>query len=233
MPNSGFEIIDCPSEITINTIFYTHDWFATEDNGSTDSYHECYNEVFFSPPDNGAGFSYPKKGKGMAGFIPFLVAETNDSREVLSVRLTEAMIKDSAYCVNFFVKNSFFSDIEYGTDNIGVLFTSDTITKEQVLTQSAHVRSKDGILLLDNDWMKISGYYVAKGGEKFLNIGTFGSRDSMDYFWGGASHLPNGLPSHLYYFVDEVSVNLCDKDSLMNILLEVPNIFTPDGWRWV
>ena len=37
-----------------------------------------------------------------------------------------------------------------------------------------------------------------------LNTGTFGERQRINWFFDGPNYLPNSLPAHLYYFVDDV-----------------------------
>ncbi len=229
VPNASFEELECPEEIILHTISYCKSWFDTPDTRTADLFHACFEDDFFTPPYNVSGTSYPNSGIGMGGFIPMMVSSSSDSREILSVKLIEPLIADSAYCVRFYVKNSKYFNYEYGIDNIGILFTEDTIKLFQVLELQPHVRNKVGAILSENDWHLIEGYYVANGKENYLNIGTFGERQSINWFFDGPNYLPNSLPAHLYYFVDDVSVSNCDKDSLLNVELNAPNIFTPNG----
>lgn len=229
VPNSGFESVTCVSDITTNTINFTDSWFDTEETQSIDVYHACFEDEFFTPPYNISGYSLPFKGDGMAGFIPMMVSEESTTREVLSVRLLDDLIKDSTYCVTFWIKNSYYFDYEYATDNIGVLFSVDTLKESDVLSKAADIRCKKGRLLSENEWVEVSGLYKANGAEKYLNLGFFGSRLETDWYFNGPDFLPNGLPAHLYYFVDNIEVISCEEDSIKKMILEVPNIFTPNG----
>jgi hypothetical protein len=58
------------------------------------------------------------------------------------------------------------------------------------------------------NWMKVSGYFVAQGGEEYLTIGNFKSFASGDTL---NIYSPNtNIYSGAYYYIDDVSVYLCE-----------------------
>ena len=67
-----------------------------------------------------------------------------------------------------------------------------------------------GVAITDRvNWVKVSGTFIASGGEKFLTIGTFADNfhpENLELF--DATGTPSGLlpPDNGYYYVDDVSV---------------------------
>jgi gliding motility-associated-like protein len=223
VPNPGFELInDCNVDIMDHPIEgFIDSWFTYNYSQNTvDVFNTCFPIPQIQPPNTIRGFSYPHIGDGMIGVC---YAQESNYREAASVQLTSQLVKDSAYCVSFWVKNSRIENMYYWADPIGVLFTNSIITQNEVQTLSPHVKSTGK--LDQNEWVEVSDYYIASGGETYLNVGFFGSEimkyQNMPYEPGG-----NKVP---FYFIDDVSVIQCNKDSLLNVTFELPNVFTPNG----
>jgi gliding motility-associated-like protein len=95
------------------------------------------------------------------------------------------------------------------------------------------------------NWVKISGIYKAKGGEKFFIIGNFS--DSTEVYYEDTQVSP--FVDASYYFIDDVAVYNCEGTTLCvdthtikepksdTFTLHIPNIFTPntdgtnDAWQ--
>ena len=146
---------------------------------------------------------------------------STNHRETISVELNDKLLLDSAYCVSIWVKNSKVDNTSYWSKNIGVNFSDHIIGQSEQLGNADIYASQ---LLDKNEWVEISGYVIAKGNEKFLNIGYFGP--TIIYQKPTSSDI-------LYYFVDDVSVSMCNKDSLLSVVCELPNVLTPnqDGYN--
>jgi hypothetical protein len=73
-------------------------------------------------------------------------------------------------------------------------------------------------------WTTISGSLIATGNERFIHIGNFRN----DNITLQGTTFVGGTINTAYYYVDEVSIveQACGTDT---ILLEVPNVFTPNG----
>lgn len=191
------------------------DWFTFDySQSSPDIFNTCYPVSVMNPPNTNLGFSYPHNGNAMAG-LSFYISPNR--KEVITVELTEALVADSAYCVSFWIKNAAYQSY-YWSNNIGALFTDDTIVPWQIL-ENPHVKSPEEPD--KNEWVEVSGYYVANGTEKHLNIGYFGNP---------VFYHPLPYPDdYIYYFLDDISVIQCDKDSLLSVVFELPNVITCDN----
>lgn len=225
VPNPSFESMTNCSSIDLMTHpieGYLDDWFSFDYQQNTvDVFHSCIPVPQLQPPNTLRGISYPNSGEGMIGmgFIQEL-----DYREVASAKLVDTLEKDSAYCVSFWVKNSRIQNMYYWAKPIGVLFTVDTVTLAQIQLLNPHVSSEQ-LILDNNEWVEISGYFIANGGEKYINLGFFGPNitkyQSHEYVQG-QDYSP-------YYFFDDVKVEQCNKDSLLAVFLNLPNVFTPNN----
>jgi len=192
-------------------------WFTFDyATSSSDIFHTCFSEPAFQPPLTWAGNSAPHSGEAMAGIG---MTQSTGHREVISVKLEQPLIKDSAYCVNFWLRNSLGGNYYYWTQNIGGFFTEDTIEEYQLFQLSAEL--KPAVKLDQQEWVSINGYLIATGDEKYFNIGFFGNGDHY--------HSGNAPADVFYYFLDDVSVTPCNKDSLLAVICEFPNVFSPDG----
>jgi gliding motility-associated-like protein len=222
VPNPSFETMnDCNITFNDNTIEgFIADWFTYSwVKSSVDVLHTCLPFPELQPPNTIRGYSYPHTGNGVLGIA---YSKEINYREVCSVKLIDELIKDSAYCVSFWVKNTKVHEMYYWVEQIGLLFTSDSISEPLINGSNPDVRSYTD--LGKNEWIEISGYYLAKGGEKYANIGFIGP--DIEKYQSIPYLTTNYVP---YYFLDDVSVTPCNKDSLLAVICEFPNVFSPDG----
>jgi gliding motility-associated-like protein len=99
------------------------------------------------------------------------------------------------------------------------MFTTDTISETDL--ENPNVQQQNQVNETYNGWRKFKSYYQPQGGENTLSIGYFGA---LNY-----EHEIKDEPTHfLYYFIDSVRVEECDKDSTLAVILELPNVFTPN-----
>lgn len=182
VPNYSFEQYDScfsiPStqNLFLNSVdYYCSDWFTISDTVYAQYFNPC-NSSYLSVPNNYIGNSFAQEGDSYTGFTFFKGDDINGNRMYyrgyISVQLISPLIPDSAYCFSMYYKNSGGNNNEYWIDNIGILFTSDTLSQSIARTSQADIRSEKGVGLSNLEWTQISGYYIANGSEQFLNIGT-------------------------------------------------------------
>ena len=219
VPNSSFEEV---STCNVSSLYDAMensivDWETYDySTNSPDIFNECFSLATIQLPNNSFGHSFAQDGKGMAGFglIP-----STDYRESISTSLIAPLQKDSAYCISFFVKNSNAGNQNYYSKNLGLVFTEGSTNYEEIRTMEPTIFYEDEID--GDDWVEISNYYIAKGNESYLHFGYWGG--TLDFYHA------SGSDGCIYYYVDNVSVRLCNKDSLLAVILDLPNIFTPNG----
>jgi len=237
VPNYSFEEVDsCALNDNIyycsghSLTCYCSNWFDNYNCmfSSSDLVSQC-SFYFFDMPNSLYGYSYPKTGNNYVniGLIGFYPSNGNESgREHSSVELLNPLLKDSAYCVSFYYKNSNY--LTNALDNLGVLFTYDTLRTDTVLQRQADIRTEKGVMLTEyEDWVEFSGYYIAKGGEKFINIGLFGPKEDTQF---EINSINEYSVAAFVYFFDDISVYQCNKDSIFKVVLEIDaNVFSPNG----
>ena len=244
VPNYSFEEFDtCPYRPSGIDPF-CQDWFTpmfyldpafnpANPNiyGSSDYYNTCSNQSF-SIPGNLFGYQSVRTGDAYAGFgllgvfHPPNYPYTN-YKEYIEVELISDLKKGREYCVEFYYSVSQYHN--YHNISIEALIT-DTLVKRmpdcllmlKEIHAVAQISESLPITPDTNNWIKVSGSFIAKGGEKYITIGNF---QNTDYIWNSGH----------YVYVDDVKLWYCDEDTMLNHVdsMIVPNVFTPndDGYN--
>ncbi|MDR1667815.1 MAG: OmpA family protein [Bacteroidales bacterium] len=224
VPNPSFEQTRaCPKEADYIGGVVSWNLFP---NFSADYFHRCANRyqtpdyqsrfpletiVNFSVPRNIFGYQEARTGDAYAG-ISFC-------NEALSVKLLRPLDKDSLYKVEFFVNLSDSSNV--GTRYFGMYFSENSIRVETdfrmqisgfILDEPPQIANPRERYLTDTaNWVPVSGFYKAKGGEQYIAVGGF---------YPYSDTLVRILRSHRslkklyrstekqlgYYFIDDLSV---------------------------
>ncbi|MPL75240.1 hypothetical protein SDC9_21064 [bioreactor metagenome] len=182
-------------------------WYSL--HSGTAFFNICANDptLSYNIPRNTLGFQYPKTGNGYTGFIAYYYEGAGDFRGYLRGEFNDVLQMDSVYCVEYYLVLA-----EFGSNgaimNVDA-YLSDTIPAyppwlppELLLELPAQIRSKQ-ILKDSINWMKVSDLYKARGGERYITIGNFMSRErTTKESW---SQMPNHS-TIVHYFLDDVSV---------------------------
>ena len=104
-------------------------------------------------PDNFAGYSKAKTGKGYMGAI--LSGSNRNFREYFQGTLSSPMIEGQKYCVSFWYKLA--SGSKFAVDQLGLHFSETEVANgnKSHLNFKAHLSNKEG-LFLDNteEWVQ-------------------------------------------------------------------------------
>ncbi len=213
--NPSFEVYEkCPESYTF--MDKTHKLIPhwTYPTATTpDYFNECgSNEV--KVPDNFAGYSKAKSGKGYLGAI--LSGSNRDFREYIQGTLNSGMVAGQKYCVSFWYKLA--SGSKFAVDQLSLHFSNSEIANgnKTYLKLKADLTNKEG-LFLDNteEWTQFCQVYTAKGGEGFFTVGNFKNYDNTNYVVTGRDTKNKKGKSHAYYFFDDfeirplVDCNMC------------------------
>jgi hypothetical protein len=204
VPNYSFEnFVSCPdNDGQINRAF---PWFSP--NGkTTDFTHPCNSSIngWATNPSNQWGYQAPATGDGMAGIWTWLGWSYVDPnyREYLATELLTSLEKDSSYFVSFKVspgENSW-----YLSDDIGLFLSENPIPNAGVLSLVPQIQNSEGNIVNNyKEWTQISGYYKAKGNERYLVIGNFKDDANTTLFLNNTT---GGQKESVYYFIDDVEV---------------------------
>ncbi|GAB4250297.1 MAG: hypothetical protein Kow0079_03510 [Vicingaceae bacterium] len=222
VPNPSFEdYLVCPSQAGVVNLIVPG-WglsFST-----ADYYHQC-GSYPVGVPFNSSGYQYPKSGQAYVGF--YLYFKPYNFSEFIQTRLLKSLKKDKTYCVSFWINLSDSS--KYAVHNIGVLLTSDSIpafNAPLIKNYNASVEnSREENPLNDKEnWKLLEFNYTAQGDEKYMIISNFKDTSDTDLEYVGSL---NEIADFAYYYIDDVSVILCETQSDTAYVL-VPNVFTPN-----
>ncbi len=225
VPNPSFEEyyqIPCNTGPTIN---YCKNWFSATSGGASPDYYSrfidngCYNGI----PQNDFGYEEPKDGDFYAGIYTY---QTNilNAVEYIECKLTSVLLP-KRYCVNYYVSLA-DSASSYTVNNIGLFFSNDSIFFDSPRLSKCQPQFVNSSNFLTNKigWTKISGSFVAQGGEKYMIIGNFNeiSNDDTLHVEGVGNNWV--MPKSAYIYIDSVSVTLCDDVGVEENKLDKINI---------
>ncbi|MGL1886985.1 MAG: OmpA family protein [Reichenbachiella sp.] len=191
---------------------------------SPDYFHACADESFMGVPQNLFGNQPAHTGQSYVGMINYLTSKSGrgwklpaNHREYVMVQLTKPLIAGNQYYGEFYVNLA--DACEFAIDNIGMYFTQDMPGFDWQAMDlgyyKAQISSPKGVVLENNEeWVKVSGTFTAKGDELALTIGTFTADSELTIKKTRrkfASGRDKNLPKHLqpmisYYFIDDVKV---------------------------
>lgn len=232
VPNPSFEIIDtCP--YNQEQVHFATPWFDL--CATPDLYNTCAVTANNAVPLNWTGYQWPRTGNGYAGISLFNFYNNSNAeiREYISTPLLDTLEAGKKYCVEFYVSKPNYS--YYAVNRIGLYFSNTTMIPDNMgdtIDVQPQIEWDSTQMLLDTtDWIRVSGVYLAGGGEMYIAIGNFYSDAATDtlgqlgsYIWG-------------YYYIDDVAVyelqepeagadvSICYKDSAQLGVPAQPNVY--------
>ncbi len=211
VPNYSFEIdTACPNYF--GQIYYATPWFQPSiywgniiNSSSSDYYNQCAPTGWFSVPENIYG-GHQSSRSGIAYVGIEVDNNTDNTREYIETFLLDTLTRDKEYCVEFYLSLGEFS--MRSISNFGAYFSKDSLissTYEAIENVTPQIENSIGTYLTDTtNWMRVSGTFIATGGEKFITIGNFHSPNNTNTLNTGF-----GNTLGAYYFIDDVSVVDC------------------------
>ncbi len=144
--------------------------------GNCDYFNSCSNEVWpsFGMPQNRMGNQSALNGDAYAN-VGCYSTHLVDAREYLWQELPQVLRGGQRYTLKFSVNLP--DSLNFAINSIAGLLTKDDTRyweKADFFDAVPQVESNPDSLLGDKeDWMPVSGSFVAEGGERYLTIGTF------------------------------------------------------------
>jgi len=193
VPNSGFEAInDTISKFTEDNLQFNSkikNWI-TPNTASPDLIIPGFNEKYIVPPT-------PHAGSNMVG-IQF---NRKDWIEYIGVNLTQALIPNRTYYVEYWIRRSYCISPKMNVDqkmndNFGILFSSKSINTSngEMIIADAQVKIDTQQLITYQEWVKVSSYFTPKATYDKLYLGQFQQA-------GEAPQVKMG-----YYVIDDILV---------------------------
>jgi len=223
VPNPSFEdTIHCPTNT--GEIANAKFWFSPlTPLSSSDYFNSC--SPYLNVPNSPLGFQQARTGNAFAGIILYWHVYPN-YREYIEIKLTASLIQNKKYCIEFFANLANAS--KFALDKIGLFLSNDSIIKDSLTTiyNTPQIINNINIIYDTLSWVKISGEYYALGGEQFITIGNFYNFSSINIDTVG---YPIDADSYAYYYIDDVSVYMCEDTMPTENQLTISNAFTPNG----
>jgi len=222
--NPSFEEIwNCP--FTMNQTRFTKFWFpfGTADP-SPDFFHACTENKIVKVPGSIFGFQHARTGEAYIGMINYLTTKSGggwrvpaNHREMVMVQLTKPLVAGNQYYAEMWINLA--DNCEFAINSFGMYFTRDMPSFDWQAMDLGYYKpqvSSDPDIVYDNneDWVKISGTFTAKGDELALSIGTFEAdsrlvvkKTKRKFAHARNDNLPKKYqPRIAYYFIDDVKV---------------------------
>lgn len=164
----------------------------------------------------GIGYQMPRTGNSMAGFLigdPIV----SNYREYIQNELVETLKPLNYYRFSCYISTCC---LPCTVSNLGVSLTSQKVQNNNWNLNNSIVYGENSPLnFLDDtlDWKKIEIDFLALGGERYIQIGSF--TDSSQLSINGCQ---NNEFINNYYFIDDVELTETGK-------FELPNIITPNN----
>ena len=201
VPNCSFEdTVQCPNAQQINFAQY----WSNPTIGSPAYFNQCDTNLW-GVPNNRAGIQIAKSGNAYGGMGIFY-SMINNTREYIQAMLTDTMKMGKKYYIEFYV--SLAEASKYVCNDIGTYFSTTTVGSGgggvlPYLPQVSNISSSNSLTNKET-WARVSGSFIANGGEKYITIGNFKDDANSDtVFVGSTSANPW---DEAYYYIDDVSV---------------------------
>ena len=227
IPNGSFEFYErCPDNLRmLNIVKY---WFEPNEIPTSEYFNACdtlTELVRVGVPLNIHGYQHARTGVGYIGFFFYLHKNNSneylpDYREYASVVLNKKLTKDVVYKITAYFNLANGSTYYISKANLQFYFSNDSIAMSKYHTGplpfQPQVIGGDSTDFVDDtlNWTKITGFYKAKGGEKYLTLGNFNNDGNTPYrnIHSSATY-GNNLA---YYYIDDVSLYEADTSIALN-----------------
>lgn len=142
-------------------------------------------------------------------------------KEFIQVKLADALRRGTVYEFEMNVRLAYWSNASL--KSLGALFTKIGYKSQSdvIRTNLIDSISKKGSFINGYKWFKISGKYMADGGEKYLTIGNFSTNVKKDMLRMNVFKF--GF-KEAYYFVDDVSL-IKEKEVVEKVKVEIVGSF--------
>jgi len=187
-------MINCADYWTQPLIFSTSDYFNT-----------CAIDSLVYPPSE-PWYLHSFFGQGYAGLNCYAHYNAGDYREYLQGELVDPLVEDQCYHVEFWTLLFAYSS-NTAIDALGVFF-SDSLPKGETDADPFYFAPQINNYVIVTDtinWTKISGDYLAQGGEKYFTVGTFKQEGEINKY-----KFKPDIGDNSYYFFDNFSLCPCE-----------------------
>lgn len=209
VPNPSFEAYSiCPSGS--GQLYHATSWFQPRKNSTASVNQACSSEYFHTcgsgfvnAPNSSFGYQNAKTGNAYIGFSYYESIGLN-YREYAEVKLIDPLVSGQRYKLEFYA--SLTDYCRYAIKQLDACFTTDSLFDSTVFVISSIVPQFQNTTFVSDtmNWTKVSGSFIAAGGERFLTLGNFQLDSLTDTL--RVINNPNNYFNGAYYYIDDVSL---------------------------
>ena len=223
VPNPSFEdtIGDCQSQMVITVLTSSvKKWYTCHNVSSPDYYNTCANAISYpnicTVPYSSRSYQNPRTGVAYMGLFEYGILNSQDSSildvEHMAVKLIQPLKVNVCYYAELYVTLANISKVTI--NQISMLFTQNTFTTSIgsfTNTIQPQVQWDTTQCFTDtSNWVKISGTFLAQGGEQYLTIGNFKDGAHLKKQSVNSNFIPayGSWPNRFfaYYLIDDVAL---------------------------
>lgn len=210
-PNPGFETYSvCPETYGNGGPLECEPW-QNGNLATSDFFHTCAVGTDAWVPDNIQGSQMPHTGNGYTGFF---TRESSIWREYVQAQLLSPCVAGITYHVSFYVS---LADNFCATANIGAHFSATPpgpANNIGTLNAVPQIEANLGYINDNQNWVLITGCFIAQGGEQWITIGNFYNNANTPMEPGCNTSYAS------YYYLDDVTVEAGDPGEELELDLE-------------
>ncbi|MES2560448.1 MAG: gliding motility-associated C-terminal domain-containing protein [Bacteroidota bacterium] len=226
--NGNFENYrQCPLYVTdSNDVVSYADGWKRPTHGKSLYYNKCSPKYTgLSVPANWVGVRMPYQGDGYMGLCAYRApvpgTDPGFRREYIQTELLHKLKAGRRYYFEMYLSRADSGLLGYAVKNMGAAFTTTAISRNDSNEISVTPQIESAVYITDRvNWTKVSGSFIATGGEKYLTIGRFGP-EGIDQVLS----INGSQADQAYYYIDDVA--LIDSCSTFDNVVE--NILGPDS----
>jgi hypothetical protein len=206
IPNPSFEeYTECPHDYgqSLNLL----NWFPAY--GSPDLYNACDGNDTCGVPENVAGYQQAATGNGYIGMGCYSNDPPDGFRELLGVRLDQALVPGTTYYVSFKVSwTTGYPNpdlyVRYASNKLGIrLRMNSLVGLDWFPMENIAQMYSDSIVSDSLGWTVLSGHFVADAPYQYMYLGNFFAHAFVQTVVVD----PNGPDEYSYYYFDDVCLS--------------------------
>jgi len=202
VPNGNLEQFNSCPTATGQLNKATH-WINPSSHPTAADYFNQCAAANVNVPNAPWGYQPAHSGAGYGG-ITLSFDTISNFREYMEVQLTAPLIAGTSYYFEMYV--SLANSCSYTSSSIGAYFSDTMVYVNNYLTlpYNPQINNTTGNFINDTlGWTRISGNFIAQGGEKYLILGNFNNDQQTD----SLPTNPIGF-NYAYVYVDDVSLTI-------------------------
>ncbi len=207
VPNASFENqSNCPT--AEDQLIYATGWLNCG-TGSPDLYHTCSASMDASVPKNRFGHQVPHAGNAYVGMF---IHDGLEYREYIETALSATLSPGTKYYFSFYA--SLADTFSYSSSSIGAYFSNNLLSAGHYspITVTNQIQNNAVNFFDSFTWKKVTGSFIASGGEHYLTLGNFRSGANSPSLAVNNSQPPYNS-SRVYLYIDDLCLS---SDSLYN-----------------